>query len=246
MLPCHRFQAASLFLVFSALRHTAAWDTEYTTKAGGKAAADKAWRLLERTAAPGVKQDDVDWLAIHEELQSAHPDADASGALAWLYLFGVPDESGSLALPGGFPRDVDRAVKVAREAVLQSPTCGRCHALLGLLCSLGYPPLVNVVHTTAAAAALSGGSSRRPSQVVLGSELHAWPPASLEAAKLPHDVGPVDPAAAAYQLAAKAGDALGLLANAYLEREGLIDSATLQALPTQAPFLRPAVVHRSS
>ncbi|CAK0797541.1 unnamed protein product [Prorocentrum cordatum] len=106
----------------------------------GTRAAQAAWAALE-----SVVHDDagrgasaVDWRSVESGLAAVHPHAEASAALGWLHLFGVPGASGDFAPPGGFRRDVDRAVTVLREgAALSGPACGRCYALLGLLLTWG-------------------------------------------------------------------------------------------------------------
>ncbi|CAE8708802.1 unnamed protein product, partial [Polarella glacialis] len=164
-------------------------------------------------------------------LEAAHPHPEASGALAWLYLFGVPRSAQAL----GLPRDVDKAVAIAREAVaqLQETPCGRCYALLGLLLSVGYPPLVGAAHVTV-------DGSGRPALLFVGGRVQAREAGSADSARLPRDIGRPDPAAAAYTLAAEAGDALGVLAIAYLTREGLVDAESLRAPgPNQASSITP-------
>lgn len=46
-------------------------------------------------------------------------------------------------------------------------------------------------------------------------------------ARLPRDVGPPDPSAAAYVMAAQLGDALGILASSYLSQKGLMNDTCL-------------------
>eukprot|EP00927_Polykrikos_kofoidii_P061443 TRINITY_DN56282_c0_g1_i1.p1 TRINITY_DN56282_c0_g1~~TRINITY_DN56282_c0_g1_i1.p1 ORF type:complete len:1238 (-),score=237.78 TRINITY_DN56282_c0_g1_i1:121-3834(-) len=204
----------------------------------GKEAADAAWAQLEFIATTAAVGDDgetvLEWSNILERLSDAHPHHAASGILAWLHFFGLPDGHGRLQLPSGVPRDVDRAVAFAREgARLKSPTCGRCYALLGLLLSVGYPPLVNFAHATT-------GADGRPVLIFLSNEILALPPGSVEVAALPRDIGPIDPAASAYALAAAAGDAVGVLAVAYLSRQGLINVTSLRAPgPNQAAAMTP-------
>jgi hypothetical protein len=106
--------------------------------------------------------------------------------------------------------------------------------LLGLLLSIGYPPLVNTAHVTV------DGEGRR-SLLFVGDVAPAWAAASESAARLPRDIGKPDPAATAYMLAAQAGDAFGVLASSYLGRHELADFKELVApQPNQAA----AVTHR--
>ena len=126
-------------------------------------------------------------------------------------------------------RNVDRAIRIAREGALSSPPCGLCYSLLGFLLSIGYPPLVGAAH-------LTQDGTGEPRLLFLG-EVAAHEPAT-DAARLPRDIGPPDPAAAAYALAYAAGDSLGILATAYLNRTGMIDLLKLEEPgPNQASAL---------
>ena len=149
---------------------------------------------------------------------------DSSGILAWLYLFGLPSATHPLV-----QRDVDAAIRIAREGAHHSPPCGRCYALLGFLLGLGYPPLVGAVH-------LVQDGSGEPRLLILG-DVTAHAPATEDAARLPRDVGPPDPAAAAYVLAYTAGDPLGTLVTAYLNRTGMVNLTLTEPGPNQASAL---------
>eukprot|EP00928_Gymnodinium_smaydae_P029452 TRINITY_DN22180_c0_g1_i1.p1 TRINITY_DN22180_c0_g1~~TRINITY_DN22180_c0_g1_i1.p1 ORF type:complete len:975 (-),score=136.52 TRINITY_DN22180_c0_g1_i1:198-3122(-) len=105
---------------------------------------------------------------------------------------------------------------------------------------LGYPSLVNAAHVAQVPAA---DDNHIPSLLVLGPDAEAPPAGSDDAARLPRDVGPRDPAAAAYALSANAGDALGVLATAHLSRTNLINTTTFQAPGVN---LASAVVPRKS
>eukprot|EP00371_Babesia_bovis_P001455 XP_001610102.1 hypothetical protein [Babesia bovis T2Bo] len=61
--------------------------------------------------------------------------------LAFLYLFGVPDESGNLEIPGGWPRNIASSLSYMTEGV--GASCGLCNAVLGFLSAIGYPPVAN-------------------------------------------------------------------------------------------------------
>ena len=52
-------------------------------------------------------------------------------------------------------------------------------------------------------------------------------PATPATASLPRDVGPPDPSAAAYVMAAQLGDAVGILASSYLSQKGLMNDTCL-------------------
>ena len=52
-------------------------------------------------------------------------------------------------------------------------------------------------------------------------------PATPATARLPRDVGPPDPSAAAYVMAAQLGDAVGILASSYLSQKGLMNDTCL-------------------
>ncbi|CAJ1335339.1 unnamed protein product, partial [Effrenium voratum] len=156
-------------------------------------------------------------------LHRAHPHAEASAALAWLYLFGLPESGGGGA--GGFAvlRDVEAAVGTAREGALVG--CGRCWALLGFLMGAGFGPLLGAAHVTK-------DSSGRPGLIFLGP---VTPREGPDALRLPRDLGAPDPAAVAYFLAGETGDSLGLLAVAYLSRGGMVNlSSFLAPGPNQA------------
>jgi len=212
-------------------------------------AAELAWACLElvgrERAQPSVDTQPsrcADWAKIHDELASAHPHPEASGALAWLWLFGVPDTIGGLQFPFGFPRDVNRAVAIAREGTkLQSPTCGRCYTLLGLLLSVGYPPLVNAAHVVTSGLGDSPSSTvGKASLFLVGGEVTALPYGSRESSRLPRDIGRPDPAAVAYSAAAHAGDVLGTLAVSHLAHRGIIDQEKLWAPgPNRASAVTP-------
>lgn len=201
----------------------------------GRAAAESVWARLEVIASNRTGygsrssgHEEAEWATLFAQLSAAHPHAEASGALAWLLLFGVPGASSSIR------RDVDQAVVVMREAAnLREPTCGRCWLLLGLLLSIGYPPLVNVAHVS-----IDGVGN--PSLVFVGGAVKAHPVASKDAARLPRDIGRLDPPSAAYAIAAQAGDALGVLVVEHLVRHGVVDVATFIAPgPNQASAITP-------
>ncbi|CAE7550022.1 unnamed protein product [Symbiodinium microadriaticum] len=147
---------------------------------------------------------------------------DVSGVLAWLYLFGLPSTAQPLV-----QRDVNTAIRIAREGVHHEPPCARCYALLGLLLGVGYPPLVGAAH-------LAQDGTGDPRLLILGDVL-AQEPATADAARLPRDIGPPDPSAAAYALSYAGGDPLGMLAVAYLNRTRMINLTKLTAPgPNQA------------
>ncbi|KAF8823102.1 Sel1 repeat-containing protein [Cardiosporidium cionae] len=74
--------------------------------------------------------------------------AETMGALAYLFLFGVPDSKGILNFPGGWPRNIDLAM-LAIKIGLQMENCSMCYALsatyfiIGFLFAIGFPPFVN-------------------------------------------------------------------------------------------------------
>ena len=147
---------------------------------------------------------------------------DASGVLAWLYLFGLPSTTQPLV-----QRDVNAAIRIAREGAHHTPPCARCYALLGLLLGVGYPPLVGAAH-------LAQDGTGEPRLLILG-DVVAQEPATADAARLPRDIGPPDPAAAAYALSYAGGDPLGMLAVAYLNRTRMINLTKMTAPgPNQA------------
>lgn len=227
-------RAAGVLLVAVAFALVSAVNGAAAGAAGtdaGSLASEAAWARLEAIARDrGAARDGSSgWSEVLASLVAAHPHSEASGTLAWLHLFGVPDERGSLDPPGGCPRNVDRAVAVAREgASLRSPTCSRCYSLLALMLSIGYPPLVNVAHATRDIAG-------RPSLIFVSHEVTAHPHGSAQAAQLPRDIGRPDPVATAYVIAMHAGDTLGILAVAHLANHGIIDAAEFGApFPNQA------------
>ncbi|KAF8822745.1 Sel1 repeat-containing protein [Cardiosporidium cionae] len=68
--------------------------------------------------------------------------AEALGALAYLFLFGVPDSKGILNFPEGWPRNIDLSI-LSIKMGLQIENCSMCHALSGFLFAIGFPPFVN-------------------------------------------------------------------------------------------------------
>lgn len=70
--------------------------------------------------------------------------SEARGLLALLHLTGVPDEQGRLAAPGGWPRDLAKALRYATEGASrphQETGDGWSFTVLGLLLSINYAPL---------------------------------------------------------------------------------------------------------
>eukprot|EP00434_Breviolum_minutum_P019648 symbB.v1.2.017329.t1/scaffold1351.1/size123844/9 len=151
-------------------------------------------------------------------LHKLHPHQEASAVLSWLYLFGLPSETPGQPLVA---RQIDKAIEIARGGAGEA-TCARCFALLGFILALGYPPLVGAAHLTLASPATT------PRLVFLGT------PATPATARLPRDVGPPDPSAAAYVMAAQLGDAVGILASSYLSQKGLMNETLKAPMANQA------------
>ncbi|CAE7938570.1 unnamed protein product, partial [Symbiodinium necroappetens] len=220
---CGQRSRGILFLAFVTLHHPDAADAG----SSGSAAAAAVWqRLTELVQRPAEAQDEASyWSRALTTLHSEHPHPDVSGVLAWLYLFGLPSTAQPLV-----QRDVNTAIRIAREGVHHAPPCARCYALLGLLLGVGYPPLVGAAH-------LAQDGTGDPRLLILGDVL-AQGPATADAARLPRDIGPPDPSAAAYALSYAGGDPLGMLAVAYLNRTRMINLTKLTAPgPNQASSL---------
>ncbi|CAE7213640.1 unnamed protein product [Symbiodinium sp. CCMP2456] len=212
-----------LFLACVILHHPDAADAG----SSGSAAAAAVWqRLTELVQRPAEAQDEaIYWSQALTTLHSEHPHPDVSGVLAWLYLFGLPSTTQPLV-----QRDVNAAIRIAREGIHHTPPCARCYALLGLLLGVGYPPLVGAAH-------LAQDGIGEPRLLILGDVL-AQEPATADAARLPRDIGPPDPSAAAYALSYAGGDPLGMLAVAYLNRTRMINLTKMTAPgPNQASSL---------
>eukprot|EP00439_Symbiodinium_sp_Y106_P051232 s6295_g6.t2 len=209
-----------LFVACVTLHHTDSADAG----SSGSAAAAAVWqRLTELVQRPAETQEEASyWRRALTTLHSEHPHPDASGVLAWLYLFGLPSTTQPLV-----QRDVNAAIRIAREGAHHTPPCARCYALLGLLLGVGYPPLVGAAH-------LAQDGTGEPRLLILG-DVVAQEPATADAARLPRDIGPPDPAAAAYALSYAGGDPLGMLAVAYLNRTRMINLTKMTAPgPNQA------------
>lgn len=160
---------------------------------GGADATKRALQILEFLILPQAR--DVaapDFGAIEAELR-ADTSPDAVGVLSMLYLFGVPNEAGSCALPHGFPRNATLALAEISRGLEHG--CGLCHTLLGLLLALGHPMAVNRSRVWLQDAPLQAAFRVRAVQQVGKHEdiresgVDAVPLAYLVGAQLGDDVG---------------------------------------------------------
>eukprot|EP00923_Selenidium_pygospionis_P051456 GHVN01089292.1.p1 GENE.GHVN01089292.1~~GHVN01089292.1.p1 ORF type:complete len:729 (-),score=73.12 GHVN01089292.1:2178-4319(-) len=72
-----------------------------------------------------------------KRLQEAH------SVLAYLYLFGLPDDRGRMELPYGWPRDIEKAMNHLRLG--RKVGSGMCLALAGFLTAIGFPPQIDEI-----------------------------------------------------------------------------------------------------
>ena len=148
-------------------------------------------------------------------------------------MFGLPSEKSEALVE----RNVDKAIKIAREGAFQS-NCARCFALLGFLLGIGFPPLIGAAH-------LTQDSAGMPRLTFLGDVIAAEP-ATIFSARLPRDIGAPDPSAAAYAIASDHGDAIGVLATSYLSQTSLIDLETFKAQTKHASSMISRQPHNRS
>lgn len=153
---------------------------------------------------------------------------DSYGVLAYLWFYGVPNKSGKLEFPNGWPRNIDIALRYALKGATKF-NCGFCYTMMGLLFAWGYPPIVNNTHgwigmdNSSSKLDMLKSSTSKNTYFLYHSPHKYSNNMDPETLNFPAEKSGFDLVSMNYALASKNKDIFGQLASSYYLRYSLSD-----------------------